>query len=86
MSQNRIQQTTTDQQNENELLNDRNRRRNFVQWLQRDGIFLLYLLNSHSGERLTIQCLEHLINIWTENYEDKSKLAEQLLRNEFHFS
>jgi hypothetical protein len=63
-----------------------NRQKNFVQWLQRDGVFLLHLLNSHSGEPLTIKCLENLIEIWINNYEQKSELARRLLKNEFQFS
>jgi len=72
--------------NENDFLTNPNRRKAFVQWLQRDGVFLLHLLNSHAGEPLTIKCLENLIDIWTKTYEEKSKLAEQLLKNQFHFS
>jgi hypothetical protein len=81
--------TTTTMENErdeNDFLVDVNRRREFVQWLQRDGVFLLHLLNTHAGERLTIKCLENLMEIWVKNYEEKSKLAEQLLHNRFHFS
>jgi len=72
--------------NENHIFNDVNRQKNFVQWLQRDGVFLLHLLNSHSGEPLTIKCLENLIEIWIKNYEQKSELARRLLKNEFQFS
>jgi hypothetical protein len=71
---------------EDDLLANVNRRKEFVQWLQRDGVFLLQLLHTHAGERLTIKCLENLIEIWEKNYEEKSKLAEQLLRNQFQFS
>jgi len=77
---------TTDERNDNDFLIDNNRRKDFVQWLQRDGVFLLHLLNSHSGEPLTIKCLEDLMDIWIKNYEEKSKLAERLLKNHFHFS
>jgi len=80
--------TTTmgNERDENDFLVNVNRRREFVQWLQRDGVFLLHLLNTHAGERLTIKCLENLMEIWVKNYEEKSKLAEQLLHNRFHFS
>jgi hypothetical protein len=81
--------TTTTMENErdeNDFLVNVNRRKEFVQWLQRDGVFLLHLLNTHAGERLTIKCLENLMEIWVKNYEEKSKLAEQLLHNRFHFS
>jgi hypothetical protein len=77
---------TTVENNENDLLTDVNRRKAFVNWLQRDGVFLLHLLNSHSGEPLTIKCLEDLMHIWKNTYDDESKLAEQLLRNQFQFS
>ena len=71
---------------EDDFLVNITRRKAFVQWLQRDGVFLLHLLNTHAGERMTIKCLENLIEIWSKNYEEKSKLAEKLLRNQFHFS
>ncbi len=71
---------------ENDFLHDIYRRKGFVHWLQRDGVFLLHLLNSHAGEPLTIKCLEDLINIYKKNYEDKSKLAEKLLKNQFYFA
>jgi hypothetical protein len=77
---------TTNERDEHDLLSDVKRRKEFVQWLQRDGVFLLHLLNTHAGERLTIKCLENLMEIWVKNYEEKSKLAEQLLHNRFHFS
>jgi hypothetical protein len=78
--------TMIQDRNENEFLIDANRRKEFVQWLQRDGVFLLHLLNTHAGEPLTVKCLENLIEIWTKIYEKKSKLAEQLLKNQFDFS
>jgi hypothetical protein len=78
--------TMMNEKNEPDFLIDVNRRKHFVQWLQRDGVFLLHLLNSHAGEPLTIKCLENLINIWIQNYEEKSKLAERLLKNQFQFS
>jgi hypothetical protein len=78
--------TMINERNEQDFLMDVNRRKHFVQWLQRDGVFLLHLLNSHAGEPLTIKCLENLMDIWIRNYEDKSKLAERLLKNQFHFS
>lgn len=86
ISQNPTSITTTDDRNESDPLIDVNRRKYFVQWLQRDGVFLLHLLKSHSGEPLTIKCIEDLMDIWIKNYEDKSKLAERLLKNQFHFS
>ena len=64
---------------------DIHRRKHFVHWLQRDGVFLLHLIHSHIGEKLTIQILEDLMEIWKDNYEDKSRLAQQLLQNQFHF-
>ena len=73
-------------QHEHGILSDVKRRKEFVQWLQRDGVFLLHLLNTHAGERLAIKCLENLVEIWTNNYEEKSRLAEQLLHNRFHFA
>lgn len=78
--------TMENERDENDFLVNVNRRKEFVQWLQRDGVFLLHLLNTHAGERLTIKCLENLMEIWVKNYEEKSKLAEQLLHNRFHFS
>ena len=75
--------TTHDEDN---FLHDIHREKDFVHWLQRDGVFLLHLLNSHAGEPLTIKCLEDLIDIYKKNYEDKPKLAEKLLKNQFHFS
>ena len=68
------------------FLDDQNRQESFFQWIQRDGVFLLHLLKTHAGERLVIQCLEDLILIWIENYEDQSKLVEKLLTNQFKFS
>ena len=68
-----------------DFLDDVQRRRAFVRWLQRDGVFLLHLIQSQHGEKLTIHCLEHLKQIWMKQYEDKSQLAENLLRNTFHF-
>ncbi|UJR38508.1 hypothetical protein I4U23_031175 [Adineta vaga] len=78
--------TTNDEIHCDDYLFDKNRRKNFVHWLQRDGIFLLYLLKSHAGSPSVIKCVEDLMKIWIEKYEDKSKLAEQLLKNEFQFS
>ena len=78
--------TTTDGGNDNDFLIDIKRRKDFVHWLQRDGVFLLHLLNSHAGEPLTIKCLEDLMDIWIKNYEETSKLAERLFKNHFHFS
>jgi hypothetical protein len=74
------------ERNDHDFLTDVNRRKEFVQWLQRDGVFLLHLLKSHSGEPLTIRCLENLMEIWIKNYEEKSKLAERLLTNQFRFA
>ena len=59
--------TTTDAEPQNNILIDGNRQKEFVQWLQRDGVFLLHLLNSHAGERLTIKCVEDLLAIWINN-------------------
>lgn len=78
--------TTMNEIHENDHLIDSNRRKEFVQWLQRDGVFLLHLLKSHAGEPATIKTLEHLMDIWMKNYEEKSKLAEKLIKNQFHFS
>ena len=70
----------------NDFSKDVKAQRKFVQWLQRDGVFLLHLLKSHAGEPVTIKCLEHLIEIWQHNYAEGSKLADRLLKNHFHFS
>ncbi|CAF1013745.1 unnamed protein product [Rotaria magnacalcarata] len=78
--------TTTDAEPRNNILINVNRQKDFVQWLQRDGVFLLHLLNTHAGERLTIKCVDDLLAIWINNYEEKSKLADRLLKNEFQFS
>ncbi|CAF0883144.1 unnamed protein product [Rotaria sordida] len=86
ISQDSFNITTTDDRRENDILMNVNRRQDFVYWLERDGVFLLHLLNSHAGEPLTLQCVEKLLNIWINNYAEKSKLAERLLRNQFHFS
>ncbi|CAF2722459.1 unnamed protein product [Rotaria sp. Silwood2] len=86
MSQNLIKITTTDDRRENDLSIDANRGKDFVQWLQRDGVFLLHLLHSHSGEPLTIKCIKDLLDIWINNYEQEPQLAQRLLKNEFHFS
>lgn len=77
---------TTNEIQETDFLIDVNRRKEFVQWLQRDGVFLLHLLKSHAGEPLTIKCVENLMEIWMKNYEQKAKLAEKLIKNQFHFS
>jgi hypothetical protein len=79
--------STTNEGNESDdFLGDIRRQKDFVHWLQRDGVFLLHLLNSHAGEPLVIKCLEDLIKIYTMNYEEKPKLAERLLKNQFNFS
>lgn len=77
--------TTNENEGDKTDVLDFHRRRFFVHWLQRDGIFLLHLIHSHMGEKLTIQILEDLMEIWKANYEDKSRLAQQLLHNQFHF-
>lgn len=77
---------TTDDNQQTTLSFNTERRQAFVQWLQRDGVFLLHLLNSHAGEPLTIKCVEDLLDIWMNNYEEQSKLADQLLKNKFQFS
>ncbi|CAF0872705.1 unnamed protein product [Rotaria sp. Silwood1] len=86
MLQNSIKVTTVDNRGENDLSIVADHRKDFVQWLQRDGVFLLHLLNSHLGEPITIKCIEDLLDIWINNYKEKSKLAERLLKNEFQFS
>ncbi|CAF0734392.1 unnamed protein product [Adineta steineri] len=90
ISSNVITTTTTteaiEREHEIDFFDDKKRRKEFIFWLQRDGVFLLHLLNSHAGEPLVIKCLEDLIDIWINNYEEKSKLAEKLLKNRFNFS
>ena len=80
------QRTTSTETDEHDVTLVGDRRRNFVRWIQPDGVFLLRLLQTHAGERLTMKCLADLIQIWVNNYEDKSRLAERLLRNQFEFS
>ncbi|CAF1608483.1 unnamed protein product, partial [Adineta ricciae] len=81
-------QITTNDHEEHgrDLLDSDKRKRDFVNWLQRDGVFLLRLLYSHAGTAVVVQCVEDLKEIWVENYEDGRKLSEKLLKNEFEFS
>jgi hypothetical protein len=81
-----ITTTTVNEGDENDFLTDSNRRKEFVQWLQRDGVFLLHLLNTHAGQPVTMQTLDNLMEIWIKTYEQKARLAERLLRNQFDFS
>lgn len=78
--------TTNDLSSERDFLFDRIRRRRFVGWIERDGNFLLHLLETHVGRQLTIDVFENLMKIWIENYDDKSVLAEKLVTNQFRFS
>lgn len=68
-----------------QFASDPERRMKFVKWMQLDGAFLFHLIEYHAGQSVTVQTLEDLIHSWMENYEDQSRLAERLLRNQFHF-
>ncbi|CAF1198368.1 unnamed protein product, partial [Didymodactylos carnosus] len=76
---------TTDIDLISDVYSNKQRLRNFVHWLQPDGVFLLHLLNSHVNELVVISSLGELVEIWAKKYENPTNLAQHLMKNDFSY-